>query len=212
MEDHPFIEERGGDLYVEAEDDPGRFVGLEQIFELYADPDMAAGEVADLFSIQESDVRNAVFYWTEEPGVYEELIESSNLGPDAEIFETESDDIQDQDGALGRSKISDPSNPIHAAGNAFLGLRDNPETGISEEDIKDNPDENYFGEEFMEVHIDWTENDSDLGVYVGWDGSSDSGVLAQSVDGESGETLYVDNEEMVDWVQQVYNDAFMRLL
>jgi hypothetical protein len=80
MDDYPFIEEIDGDVYVESQD-KGRYVGIEGIFELFVDPEMDADGVANLFGLEEIDVRNAVRYWTEEPGVYEELVESTGVSP-----------------------------------------------------------------------------------------------------------------------------------
>lgn len=220
MDDYSFITEIDGETYLEPENYEERYIDLEMVFELYTDPEMGAGEVARMVGVDEEDVRNAVFYWTQEPGVYEELAEEANLGPESEIFSDPGADAELSEGEnlpapaesesdLGRQYVSDPVNPLQAAGNAFLELRERQGTGISEHSIDDMPDDSVLGDELVETHVSWEMNGSELEVYAGWNGDKglETGFVSYAVDGERGEVLEVERSEMEDMVQEMYRNA-----
>lgn len=226
MDDYSFITEIDGEVYLEPENYEERFVSLEMVFELYTDPEMEADDVARMVGIDESDIVNAVFYWSEEPGVYEQLAEEANLGPGSEIY-TGSDPVDsgqelpetgklpapkdsvEASRNLGRKYVSSPVNPLQAAGNAFLHLKERDGTPISEQNIEDIPVKSYLGEDMIEAHLSWRMNDSRLEVYTGWDGDigPDTGFVSYSVDGEMGEILEVKLDEIEDMVEEMYRNA-----
>lgn len=207
MEDYPFIIEIEGDQYLEPEKYEDRKVELTEIFELYSSPDIEADEVARYVGIDESDVLNAVFYWTEEEGVYEELVKKANLGPESEGLSSEHDVFEEE--FSGGESVPEPFDPLQTAVSKFMEFRHKDQTNISEQNIVDFPDESVFGESFNESKISWTRSGDKLEVYAGWDGSSkgDVAVLSYSVDGEMGETLEVDIEDVEDKVLEMYRNA-----
>ena len=207
MEDYPFIIEIEGDQYLEPEKYEDRKVELTEIFELYSSPDIEADEVARYVGIDESDVLNAVFYWTEEEGVYEELVKKANLGPESEGLSSEHDVFEEE--FSGGESVPEPFDPLQTAVSKFMEFSDRDQTNISEQNIVDFPDESVFGESFNESKISWTRSGDKLEVYAGWDRSSkgDVAVLSYSVDGEMGETLEVDIEDVEDKVLEMYRNA-----
>jgi len=232
MEEYPFISEIEGDIYLEPRNYDGRRVALTEIFELYTSPDIEADDVARLKGIDESDVMNAVFYWTEEPEVYEELVEEANLESDSEIFSenvlegqpssetsalpAKQDDFNRKEN-LGRKRVSNPVNPLHVASNTFLDLREDQETHINESNIFDDPDESYLGDDIVESHVEWRRNGFRLGLYAGWnlDEGVETGLVSYSVEGEVGEVFIVDRDKKKDdetdpmekMIRQAYNNA-----
>ena len=207
MEDYPFITEIEGDEYLEPENYEDRKVELTEIFELYSSPDIEADDVARYVGIDESDVLNAVFYWTEEEGVYEELVKKANLGPESEVLSSEHDGFE-KEFSEGES-VPEPFDPLQTAVSKFMEFRDKDQTNISEQNIVDFPDESVFGESFDESKISWTRSGDKLEVYAGWNRSSndDVAVLSYSVEGDMGETLEVDIEEVEDKVLEMYRNA-----
>lgn len=224
MDDYSFITEIDGETFLEPENYEDRFVNLELVFELYADPEMEADDVARMVGVDESDIVNAVFYWSEEPGVYEDLVEKVELGPDSEIYSGSDPEFSEVNSSaanlpapvdsepgrnLARKYVSDPVNPLQAAGNAFLHLKERSDTPISEASIEDLPQESYLGEDMIEAHLSWRMNSSRLEVYAGWDGDTapDTGFVSYSVDGEMGEVLEVELGEIDDIVEEMYRAA-----
>ncbi|MFB6116293.1 MAG: hypothetical protein ABEK10_02165 [Candidatus Nanosalina sp.] len=215
MDDYSFITEIDGEVYLEPENYDERYVNLETVFELYTDPEMEAGDVARMVGVDESDVVNAVFYWTEEPSVYEQLAEGANIGPESDIFSDETDNLPGsasedslsatQEKDLSRQYVSDPLNPLQAAVNGFLELGERSGAGISEQSIDDTPDEPVFGEDVVEAQVGWERNGSELEIHAGWNG--DTGFVSYAVDGEMGQVLEVDRDEMEDMVQEMYRNA-----
>lgn len=207
MDDYPFITEIEGENYLEPEEYDDRKVEITEIFELYTSPDIESDEVARFIGVDESDVLNAIFYWTEEEGVYEELVDKVNLGPDSEIISSEHDGFEEEF-SEGKN-VPEPFDPLQTAVSKFMDLRDNNQNNISEQNIIDFPDETVFGESFDESKISWTRKGNELEVYAGWDGSTQDGVafVSYSVDGEMGETLEVDIENVEDRVLEMYRNA-----
>jgi len=207
MDDYPFITEIEGETYLEPEEYDDRKVEITEIFELYTSPDIESDEVARFIGVDESDVLNAIFYWTEEEGVYEELVDKVNLGPDSEIISSEHDGFEEEF-SEGKN-VPEPFDPLQTAVSKFMDLRDNNQNNISEQNIIDFPDETVFGESFDEPQISWTRKGNELEVYAGWDGSTQDGVafVSYSVDGEMGETLEVDIENVEDRVLEMYRNA-----
>mgnify|MGYP006287197431 CR=1 FL=1 len=203
MDNYPFITEIDGDVYLEPENYDERFLSLEMVFELYADPEMDTGDVARMVGVDESDIVNAVFYWTEEPGVYEDLIEDSNLGPDAEIFANEndlmeepsSDEVED---IWERCRVeSEEYGAEHVEYSGPVGqLQDMVEEQVDQRDfeIRYAPDEDQQYRSAIEMHV-LTGPEAEEEMYFGADGevffigSTVSGVEKEFEDPEDAQEI-----------------------
>ncbi len=176
MEDYSFISDVDGETFLEPENYDGRFVSLEMVFELYTDPEMEADDVARMVGVDESDIMNAVFYWTEEPGVYEELVENADVGPEAEIFAGE-DDLLDDESDIEEEFEQDPDRPEdynaeHVEYSGPVGeLRDIVEDQVDQRDfqLRYKPSEENQHRSVLEMHVT-TGPDAEEEAYFGADG------------------------------------------
>lgn len=163
---------------------------------------MQAGDVARILEIDESDVRNAVFYWTEETGVYEELAENANLGPGAEIFadneeapDESLDDIADRTLEEGEDDVEyvEYSGPVGELQNIIEGQAD--KRGFK---IRYNPDE--WHRSVLEMHV-VKDSESDDEAYLGANGQ----VFYIGSTVSKGDKEFTDPEEAKHVIKQELN-------
>ena len=212
MDNYSFITEIDGDVYLEPEDYEERFVSLEMVFELYTDPEMGAGDVARMVGIDETDVVNAAFYWTEEPGVYEELAENANLGPETEIFTDNEESLNETldegiDDIVDRSVEEEHNyNPEHVEYSGPVGqLQDLVEEQVDQRnfEIRYTPDEEKQHRSVLEMHV-LTDSDSEEEAYFGADGQVFFiGSTVSEADKE-----FIDPEDAEEIIKQELNTLF----
>ena len=192
MDDYSFISEVDGELYLEPENYNERTVRLEEVFDLYSDPDKESSDVARMLGIDKKDITNAVFYWTEQTDVYMELAADSPEEVAAN---------QDNDSYNSHSE----SSSLQTVSDIFYQLGERGGTHISEEDIESDVEESFFSAVVDEVCVEWERDGSDLGLYVGQRG--DDVLISYSVDGDAGEVLQVEEEQIGDLLEEMYTNA-----
>ena len=192
MDDYSFISEVDGELYLEPENYNERTVRLEEVFDLYSDPDKESSDVARMLGIDKKDITNAVFYWTEQTDVYMELAADS---------QTDATMNQENDSYNNHSE----SSSLQTVSDIFYQLGEREETHISEEDIESDVEESFFSAVVDEVCVEWERDGSDLGLYAGQRG--DDVLISYSVDGDAGEVLQVEEEQIGDLLEEMYTNA-----
>jgi hypothetical protein len=187
MDDYSFISEFNGELYLEPENYNERTIRLGEVFNLYSDPDKESSDVARMLGIDKKDITNAVFYWTEQTDVYMELAANS---PE-EVAANQDNDSE--------------SCSLQTVSDIFYQLGEREETHISEEDIESDVEESFFSAVVDEVCVEWERDGSDLGLYAGQRG--DDVLISYSVDGDAGEVLQVEEEQIGDLLEEMYTNA-----